>query len=330
MENEPSESKTRRLLELRLLHQYMCNTSLTFLRDTNLDQSAFDSWTYRALPLAFVHEQLLLAILSLTALHIAKTENWDVDAMSVHRDYLDMTLRVHQQELANITPETADATCVTSSFIRTTSLAMLDSRAGNEVGSYEPPMQWLQMTGGSGRVYYAAWEYIKEDMNSISMRLLARPPILSPFNEALFLESNRQSLLPLLEPIQDGDREEMWSVEIFEAYAVTLSYVGSIIIALLGGQESEVSTGRRLIVFPMLVPRKFITLVDERQPRALVILAFYFSMVSLFRHIWYFGDAGEKAVRGLNSLLSEIWQSYMKWPMHVMMEGSMRIPEPFF
>lgn len=312
-----------------MLHNYLTKTSMTFLREGRLDDSRTDSWAHQCVGLAFDHEALLYSIIALTALHIAKTEVSDMDSTAIYQDYLDMALKAHQQQLSNITKEIADATCVTSSILRTAALAMLSERTDNKAGQYEPPMQWLQMTGGSGRVYYAAWEFIKDDQDSISMRILNRTPFLSPFNPSLFLESNRQSLLPLLEQAQDGLKEEMWSVEIHEAYALTLSYIGSIIIALRAG-EKLMDIGRRLIVFAMLVPKKYISLVAERQPRALVILAFYFSMVSLFKATWYFGDAGEKEVLGIQSAISKPWQYYMKWPMHVLREGSMSIPEPFF
>ena len=65
-----------------------------------------------------------------------------------------------------------------------------------------PPIQWLQMTHGTGRVFHAVWQWLSDDETSVAMKVLIRPPILKAFNEELWAESNRQRLEYLLQRSQ--------------------------------------------------------------------------------------------------------------------------------
>ena len=81
------------------------------------------------------------------------------------------------------------------------------------------------------------------------------------------------------------------------------------------GRRSAAISVRRVIGFPMLVHPRFVTLVEEEQPRALVILAHYFALVARLRGLWWMGDSGRREVLGIQSALPEEWQDAMQWPL---------------
>ncbi|KJK86263.1 hypothetical protein H633G_09884 [Metarhizium anisopliae BRIP 53284] len=56
------------------------------------------------------------------------------------------------------------------------------------------------------------------------------------------------------------------------------------------------SVARRLVVFPLLVDARFVDMVDEKRPRALVVMAHYFALLAMLRGFWWVGDAGPREI----------------------------------
>ena len=110
-------------------------------------------------------------------------------------------------------------------------------------------------------------------------------------------------------------------IQIDEAYASTLSYIGSAKSAIKGGEKPQ-TVCRVLMLFPYLIKRSFIDLIEEQRPRALVILAHYFGLLAHFKHIWFIGDTGSREIRAIQTVLSEEWQELMTWPLQMLAEGS--------
>ena len=300
------------MLELRLLHQY---TNKTAAQLSLSPPVTGDIWASACPRLSFEHDAVLYAMFALAALHIAKADPiWPYsEAMTIHRKYLDVALQKHSDDVAHLTEDNADAACITSTLLRICAFAYLSERP---VKPYIPPLQWLQITSGSSMVFNATWHWIQKDENSLARRLLIRTPRLTPFNETLFLDSNRQGFEHLVEQRHgDDNTDEVWTPDIEQAYKIAVSYIGSILIAIDGGEEQGGDICRRTMAFPMLVHPGFITLVEEHQPRALVILAHYFAIVARFKNVWWMGDSGRREVIGIQTVLPPEWQDAMRWPL---------------
>ena len=96
----PSESRNRRLLELRLLHYFITKTSKTIFGDTR--ESVVHILETEVPCLAFTNDGLLYSILAISALHVAAECPSDADAMDAHRRYLDLTLQAHTTDIYKI------------------------------------------------------------------------------------------------------------------------------------------------------------------------------------------------------------------------------------
>ena len=322
-----TESKERRMTELKLLHHYLTKTCGSFLfQSREPDGTTPNYWAMVGTSAAIGDEALLYSILSIASLHMAKTEKTNLDAVGLHEFYLDMVLQLHKGQIADLNHSTANSACMTSSILRVIALAMLSERVTQP---YEPPMQWLQITSSAGTVFKAAWRWIKDDPDGIAMKFINRKPLLTPYNESLFLESYRQNLLPLLQRDETRDSEEPWGIEIYNAYATTLSYIGGIFHAIREGERSS-DTGRRLVAFAVLIPTRFVELVGESRPRALVMLAYFFAILSRFQDVWYLGDTGCREVVSLSksSVIPTPWQKFLHWPLQAVRNGSMAAQEP--
>ena len=311
------ESRTRRLLELRMIHQYNTRTgpSLSLNPPGSTGPDARESWFSNLPMLAFQNDALLNILCATAALHIAVCNPQDSEGMDVHRKYLDMALREHSTDVAHLTKANADATCMTSNFIRTVFFATLQERP---LVPYSPPVPWLQMTKGSGNLIEEAWEFIQDDETSLAFRLVQNLPFLTD-PEPLFQDSGRHIFRHLLRGTRTGHTLEPWSAEIEEAYSSTLNYITSVQSRIDEGEKPQ-TLCRLLLAFPYLVKQPFIDLLSEQRPRALVILAHYFAFLTRFRYVWFIGDAGPREIRAIEAILPVEWQDLMVWPLQRLAE----------
>lgn len=265
--------------------------------------------------LAFEHVALLDAIFSIAALHLALSSKRpdQQELMNAHRSHMDLCLEKHRDDLAHISSRNADALWFTSSLVRTAAFATLQERP---VDPYAPPTQSLEIASGAVPVFLATWDLIRADPRSEAMGIM-KETIVFTDKEAFFKESNRRAFMHLLQRVESTrDLTEPWDKDIREAYETTLSYLGSVKLAIDAGRpRSEI--GLRLIGFASMVPKRFIGLVGEQRPRALVVLAHFFALLIPYREIWWIGNAGQREVRGIQRILPEEWQDLMEWPLSV-------------
>ena len=302
------ESRERRLSELRLLHQYSTKTCLHLLVNPESDPVALELWQTAIPNVAFKNDALLSSLYALAVLHLAKTEPYNQERLETYRDYLDQAVREHNNDVANLSRVNADAACLTTNFLRVAAFAIIQER---ELIPYTPPAQWLKMTRGGADVHKAAWRWIEHDEASISMRLIRNWPVVQD-PDSLYTEEHKQGVLHLLHRSQDHQATEPWGADVQEAYAGAIGVIGSTLKAIIA-QDRRTNICRRLITFPMLIPERYMELVLEMRPRALVILAHFFFLLTRFTDIWYIGDTGPREVRGIKTVLSGGWLDMLNW-----------------
>ena len=314
------ESRERRLSELRLLHQYSTKTCLYIIVDHESDPVALKIWQTAVPNVAFKNDALLNALYALAVLHLAKTEPYNKERLETYRDYLDHAVREHNNDVANLSRLNADAACLTSNFLRLAAFAIIQER---ELTPYTPPTQWLKMTRGGADVHRAAWEWIEHDEASVSMRLVRNWPVVTE-PDSLYTEEHQQGVLHLLHRSQDHQATELWGADVQEAYAGAVGVIGSTLRAIVA-QDRRTNICRRLITFPMLIPKRYMELVLEMRPRALVILAHFFFLLARFTDIWWIGETGPREVRGIKTVLSGEWLDMLNWSISNMEEQIVNI-----
>lgn len=316
------ESAVRRRLELRLLHHYLIKTSATFPAFHNPKVRA--TWTVDVPQLANNHPSLLYALLSVSALHLSKAEPQDLDGRAAHGRYLDLALRSHRKAVARFDADSVDAVCFTSVFIVLDAFAALQDRVQGQ--PYEPSMQWLRMSNGAWNVFNLAWQWIQHDSSAAVTAIVRSAPILSDY-DTLFSERNREEFAHLLLPLGGGtlspDQEgpgDLDDRETRDAYQRTLSYIGSIRKAIRAGEHS-LGICKWLLAFAVVLPGKMIELLEEKKPRALVVLAHYFALAGPvagdLEVIWWIGAIARREVEGIHKCLPDEWHYLMRWPLAV-------------
>jgi hypothetical protein len=313
---ELSESKSRRIRELKLLHHYNIFTAREIL--TSGDEIGEEAWIKAVPRQAFSNDALLFTMFALSALHMTEFEPDEEDIIQIHRRYLAMALAEHKKDVLDLNQTNFDAVLLTSSLLRITLFAMLRERP---LTPYAPPIQWLEMTRGAMNLFRESWKWVEKDETSMAFRLTQRMPIVWD-EEGKFAASNREGLEHLLHRDEEDIANEPWPPDVMEAYETTVSYIGCILIAMKDkAMLGEVR--RRLVIFPYIVRSKYIELVKDRKPRALTVLAYYFALVAQFgSSVWWIGGSGVREVRALEGALQGKWHEHMAWPLQQVSEQS--------
>ncbi|TGO54243.1 hypothetical protein BCON_0110g00230 [Botryotinia convoluta] len=235
------ETAEKRLRELTLLHHYTTNTSrtVTFANSANPDQTAINIFTKTVPEIALTNEALLYSIYCISSLHLnnqtpsSKTEpptsipNTSlIDAYT----YLDITLRLHRQDIHHLTSQNADAICLTSSNLRICAFAMLQNRS---LFPYTPPSDWINITRSASMAFKTACQCISSqdlDANdeaqnkSVAWTFVKRMPVLAHPVE-MFDEENAGKFIHLLRRNPADLENEEWSEEIEKAYKTTICFL---------------------------------------------------------------------------------------------------------
>lgn len=81
--------------------------------------------------------------------------------------------------------------------------------------------------------------------------------------------------------------------------------------------EALIRSTNMLFAWPITVSEEFTTLLEERRPEALVILAHYGIVLHKRRKSWAVGDSGRTLLRYIVDYLGESWKHLMAWPLQV-------------
>ncbi|KAI9739326.1 MAG: hypothetical protein M1834_007539 [Cirrosporium novae-zelandiae] len=335
------ESESRRLLELRLLHHYLTNLSQPFPVPQSAAVRAV--WSVEVPKMAFQHSNILYTLFTTAVLNLLRTDANNAELIAARQYYLDLALREHRKAVSQLSSKNADAVCLASIMILIDAVAALHVRV---IEPYSPPTEWLQMGRGAGSVFKAALNIAKADETAKVMIILKAPPV---FDESsiVYTEEDRREFLGLLNPdiptstgssctpsssssssppssssfsssSPSSPPSEIWDTETRTTYEKTLSYIGSIHHAILLNNEPVFAIHRRLMGFALLVPNQFIEFVEQRRPRALVVLAHYFAVAARTTPIWYFGDTIGREILGIWGILPEGgWRACMEWPLRM-------------
>jgi hypothetical protein len=76
----------------------------------------------------------------------------------------------------------------------------------------------------------------------------------------------------------------------------------------------DYSTVRWFFAWPMTLKAPYLELLNERRPEALVILAYYGTLLHFYRESWIINDKGTRLVQAVTDVLGDFWIGWMKWP----------------
>ncbi|RKF66800.1 Sterol regulatory element-binding protein ECM22 [Golovinomyces cichoracearum] len=292
------ENRTRRLLELRLFHNYIENVCHSLVVCNNV--KAYQAWQFEVPRMALEQDGLLHEIFSMSALQILRTAPEDFDLRDAQRAYQSAARTTIDIELGRITRDNADAMWFASLLLQ---IDLFASLQGRNMEPYAPPLQWLEISRDRRCMLTCPPTKMSKPFSANVIEIIQSHLNLTDHNE-LVSAHNRESLAELL----TLDRhEEMWDIDTQEAYMRTLSYIGSIRRASIEGEHNLV-LALRIVSFPLIVPVKFIKFVEKQHPRALAMLASFFSIAIRHSEVWWMGTTPLREFQAIRHILPPQWQ----------------------
>ncbi|KAF3064226.1 Caltractin [Daldinia childiae] len=326
------EGPWRRFWELRLLYNYYTNMSQPF--SIPQSQEIAHMWQHEIPELATRmavqqnRSALLYVIFANSALYLwtKSTDKQErIELMKLQQVYHIMCREQRRDidELLLGMSKHALFVCFTSIRMVAHSIGLVQTMA---VDPWEPPVQWLHMGRGSGDILNTA-EGLADPEDAQRIAAFEKgPPDLSNYKE--LITCDHSSLDWLLEhPAGPGSNAAQEDHELDDenvrcVYGNAMSYICSVHRALADG-ERDFAAIRRFGRFAVYVPPEFTKFIEEKRPRAMVILAHFMALWIGFEHIWMIGKAGELQVRGIYKALPIEWSSKLDG-----LVASFKPPEP--
>ncbi|KAJ6783048.1 hypothetical protein PWT90_01870 [Aphanocladium album] len=221
-----------------------------------------------------------------------------------HAQYLEATLQEYRTVVGTLTPALADSASFTSVVLSLDAFASLRDR---DLSTYTAPVQWLQLCKGVTQVFRITLGLLKDDSEANINKIVATSgSFVEP--STIMCDENRNRFPALLVRQSDDSAED------HQACIDTVSYIGAIQGAIEGGEHISIIT-RRLIIYPVLFPQRFVQLLDEHRPRALVILAHLFAVAVHCHTSDWVGDTPMKEIQALAEFLAPEYQHELAWPL---------------
>lgn len=342
------------------MHQYTAMTCKTFTFTAPMTE---EIWKITVPNMAFAGSQHLAdAILAVAALHLRSLTPNDKDLVRASHAYMAASLAEYSATLTKgIDSSNAESLFLTAALIAFQSTATrvfikdeLSIGAGvgpdgqvkdrnPAAGCYAVPFTWFHSFQGVKAITAASWQWIRSSpvVTQVINSQIVLQLDFSTGPETFFghlLEGLDEELAEISAPpsrtrtTTDGEfsstrnsspRPENGPAN--EELATRTRHAYQHAVAVLNWAHKIPHRGTSL-AFPATVSRRFIELLEERQPRALAILACFFALLKAMDNIWWLQGMARREVLGVVSLFNSDFfgpDSYRKWWPHL--EWAMRI-----
>ncbi|CCX05264.1 Similar to Sterol uptake control protein 2; acc. no. Q12151 [Pyronema omphalodes CBS 100304] len=289
------------LFDLSLMHQWSVSTSDTLSNNKSIQ----DLWRYQIpAQLAVHHPFLMHSLLAVSALHLHTTENKGNNYIEIAARHQEHAVRGMAACLAHISRENCDALVVSSCLV--VIYSFVSSRNDGASGSIA---SWVPLIRGVHEILKQAWNWVTQG----PLSPLIRQYELSSTNEGL--DSETEEVLNNLYQLCHN-RSLPGSEELSDT-AISTAYFSAIVdlrksFATVNNWEHIIGS---IFVWPITVSDKFVELLVERRPRALIIFIHYCALFTIVEEFWWTKGSALFELRLCEMCLSDEWKDpWISWP----------------
>ena len=289
-------------LDLRLMHHW----SIAATSNMAVGDGALTILRLVVPQLAFENEFLLNAILGISCLHLQQVVPTPALIQAQTNRYRAETLRGFRDVLMQFTAEPARTAKYEAALIMSVLLVLLYAKGCDFDEDEIAVLQWLVLYQGLGAI--------------IAMR--PKPQYFSglavePFFRRQLKDLRSQPLVPriLLNMLQevtpfDSDFDKL------QDYCTVLDSIG-LLYATLSEDGLSDNLSLRVITWPSYATLGFTDSVKAKQPRALIILAYYLVFLKLVRTIWWVEGIADRDIAIISRTVGVEWLPFMEIPLQV-------------
>ncbi|KAL4802805.1 hypothetical protein BDV18DRAFT_146627 [Aspergillus unguis] len=283
--------------DLELMMQW-CTTTY---RSVSCNRSVEDIWQAVVPREAMCHTFLMHGILALSALHLAVVSDGDV------RERYLVTSQAHQNEAVlglaklagNLKPNHCNAAFTTSNLMMIFSFAWPEITAKGHQSPIDELYEAFQSTRRSTDALSTVTELLGNgELKSLFECDKSQPKM--PDTSRLAIMSLAASNVNLARQNPHHDKD---------LYDITIRHLGSSLDKVSRGGETMIVAFQWILQ----VPEKYIELYHQREPFALVLLAYYAVILHSLRRHWWMGDWGVRLIQEVGQNLDTNWRNSIMW-----------------
>jgi hypothetical protein len=170
--------------------------------------------------------------------------------------------------------------------------------------AYTLPLSWFHSFQGVKAIVMASWCWLRTSEKIY--------PIING-QPALALDPDPQRKL-FFSPLLEGMEAQLESLPESLRLSTKQAYEHS--VSFLNWSHKRPSRAR-ILGFAAAVSRRFIDLVDQHDPRAMVIVACFFALTKRVDDVWWLQGVAKREVNGIFGLLPPDWWDKMEWPLMI-------------
>lgn len=306
------------VLGLRLMHHYTATTC--FHMSDNPEHLA--SWQYTVPQIAFKHPFLLRGILAVSALHLLHEREQKPslpDLFNAASDHQQQALAVFIPQLSSITHDNCHALFAFAFLVGNTAYALLDrdQSPDSEDEFLESLISVFQLLRGAMTVAVQARDWLRagelvgllDDSHPLLDRNLGTGPVsLTPDLQLLLSHVDRVRLSGVVPPESTTLADCRSSLE-------------KLNILLTSDLQASPRIGT-VMGWPVLLRDDYLSLLQRRDPAALVVLAYYGLVLHQLDDVWWLRGLGTKTVSSVAALVGDEWLPHLKTPLDAVLAVS--------
>lgn len=280
------------------MHHFTARTCFTF-SDT-LEQN--NAWQVDIPTIAYDAQYLMDAILAVSALHMRIMFPDDQSLIRASHSYMASALSQYSTLLSHGLSElNSEALFSTAALIAFQASA---SRLFDDEGPYTLPLAWFHSFQGVKTVVMASWQWLRSS-DKIYPIINSQP--------ALFLDLDPERKL-FFAPLLDGLDEHLETFPEAMREETKQAYLHA--VAFLNWAHKR-PTRNRILGFAATVSKRFVDLIGQYDPRALVIAACFFALTRMVDSVWWLQGIAKREVNGIFSILPAEWWPRMEWAVKI-------------
>ena len=290
--------------DMELVHHF---ATVTYKTITHEEIDNEQIWSYHAIRLGFKHDFLLRGILSTAALHLADLMP-DQSAMYELKatNHQNIALEAAREELANASVYNCHALFLFSCVMIFVTFAS-HRRPTSDDGVSKHLLDWFYMLRGCNSVMQLHWLQLENSFCAPLLQEVRR----SENHSAHSAEDSHRiiDLLSLIKDIESQDDRRAYSLaihELLKAYTQCWFFRAH-------GRPWVIAA----FVWPNVLSERYLELLGEQKPQALIILAHFSILIHWSEHDWFFRGWAPDLLRNIRATIGEEWHEYLKWPEEV-------------
>ncbi|KAI1739821.1 hypothetical protein F4680DRAFT_125048 [Xylaria scruposa] len=299
--NPNSQRRSPWITDLELMHHWSTVTCFTLPRGEELGHI----WQVECVQLALTDEPFMHQILAISAFHMAylRPSHRQVYLMLASQHHGEALQGLRTKFIHDVTPESSHSTFAAAALLIIGAFATFAVNDKNTGPVLQDMLDMFGLIRGMS-VVLEAWRH-----TVVQGRFADLFVAYESCRPMIFLEAVCEKLRNMKESIGDDEQTPVISREI-------TNFIDSIKQSIRSARLPEI---RLVMLWPINGHSDFLTLLHQRDAKALAILAYYCAIVhEAQQHAWYCARWGVNVARDIKSPISSLETEVMAWPLAYM------------